>query len=220
MLLLNAIYFKGKWKNAFDPNESYFADFYAAAENRVNVKYVTKRYFYNFMDSHSLNAKILQIPYEGNRFHLTLLLPKAKEGLQELIINLSPEMYKKLEWAADEETEVKLTMPKLSFEFETSLKDVLQNLGVKQIFSDDAKLTGFGQVADSRLKVSDIYQKSGLQIDESGSTAYSETVSVIENKFGGEIEDFNANRPFIFFIQDKKEKKILFAGKIVNPLQN
>ncbi|XP_055377023.1 serine protease inhibitor 27A-like [Condylostylus longicornis] len=221
MLILNAIYFKGKWKYSFDKDESFVDKFYYEATKSNNVEYITKRDYYNFMDSSNLDAKIIQIPYEGDRFQLTILLPRSKDGINELIHNINPTIYKNLEWSADDETEVKLTIPKLNFAYETSLKDILMSMGVQEIFSDQASLALIdrGERVKGVLKVSDIYQKSGLQLDETGTIAYAETVAAIENKFGGGIEDFNANRPFLFFIQDIKEKKILFAGKIVNPLQ-
>lgn len=39
------------------------------------------------------------------------------------------------------------------------------------------------------------------------------------NKFGGDgVQIFNANRPFIFFIEDETLGTMLFAGKIENPV--
>lgn len=39
----------------------------------------------------------------------------------------------------------------------------------------------------------------------------------IVNKFGGGPEAFQANKPFIFYIQDEAKGTLLFSGKITDP---
>lgn len=73
-----------------------------------------------------------------------------------------------------------------------------------------------GNLVQDRLQVSNVLQKTGLEINEEGSTAYAATVASIVNKIGVEIE-FKADRPFLFFIIDEKTGTLLFSGKFIRP---
>lgn len=73
-----------------------------------------------------------------------------------------------------------------------------------------------GASVQDRLQVSNVLQKTGIEINEKGSTAYAATVASIVNKIGVEIE-FKADRPFLFLIEDETTGTLIFSGKIVHP---
>lgn len=73
-----------------------------------------------------------------------------------------------------------------------------------------------GSSVQDRLQVSNVLQKTGIEINEEGSTAYGATVASIVNKIGVEIE-FKADRPFLFFINDETTGTLIFSGKFVRP---
>jgi serine protease inhibitor len=74
-----------------------------------------------------------------------------------------------------------------------------------------------GGASEGKLKVSNIVQKSGIVVDEKGTTAYAATEIELVNKFGGEPKEFVANRPFLFFIEDDTTGAKLFTGRVNNP---
>lgn len=73
-----------------------------------------------------------------------------------------------------------------------------------------------GQAVQDKLQVSSVVQKTGIDVNEKGSTVYSAAVATLVNKFGGEVE-FIADHPFIFTIEDESTGTLLFTGKVVNP---
>lgn len=73
-----------------------------------------------------------------------------------------------------------------------------------------------GNLVQDRLQVSNVLQKTGIEVNEEGSTAYAATIATIVNKIGVEIE-FNADRPFLFFIIDETTGTLIFSGKYVRP---
>lgn len=73
-----------------------------------------------------------------------------------------------------------------------------------------------GSAVQDRLQVSSVLQKTGIEINEEGSTAYAATVASIVNKIGVEIE-FKADRPFLFFINDETTGTLIFSGKVIRP---
>lgn len=73
-----------------------------------------------------------------------------------------------------------------------------------------------GNLVQDRLQVSNVLQRTGIEVNEEGSTAYAATIATIVNKIGVEVE-FNADRPFLFFIIDETTGTLIFSGKFVHP---
>lgn len=94
-------------------------------------------------------------------------------------------------------------------------------MGIREIFTTHASLPllARGAQLENQLHVTGVIQKAGIQIDEKGSTVYAATEVTLVNKFGetGPTYEFNANHPFLFFIQDETTGALLFAGKVSNP---
>lgn len=73
-----------------------------------------------------------------------------------------------------------------------------------------------GMDVQDRLQVSSVLQKTGIDVNEKGSTVYAATQISLTNKFGGEIE-FNADHPFLFLIEDETTGTLVFSGKVIKP---
>lgn len=219
VLLLNAIYFDGTWRRPFVEENSFEFVFYVQPTKEIKAKYMTQISNFYFFESTKFNAKIIRLPYRGKKFAMTIILPGAKGGLDELIRDLEGDGLKRLQWLMDEK-EVKVTLPKFRFEYTSHLKESLEKLGISEIFSDSASLPGFARGAglQSQLRVSNIIQKCGLIVHEKGTTAYGATDILLSNKFGDNTPyEFNADRPFLFFIEDETTGNILFVGKVLDP---
>ena len=176
-------------------------------------------YFY-YHEHKEMNAKILRLPYKGKKFSMFIMLPKLESSVDDLVNHLQSKEIKRMQWLM-EEFKVKVTMPKFKIDMKKQFKDTLRKLGINEIFTDAASLPGLarGALVAGQLKVSDIYQKSAIEVNELGTEAVAATVVEIENKFGGstEIVEFNVNRPFVFFIEEEATGNIIFAGKVVEP---
>lgn len=218
MILANVIYFSGKWRRQF--NETYEGVFFKTPDAQMRAQFMEQTEYFYYYDHSSLNAKILRLPYKGKKFSMFILLPKLKSNVEELTKNLQNDQVKRMQFMM-EETKIKVSLPKFKFEFNKSLKSTLTSLGVHDIFTDDASLPGLDRGADvgGRLKVSNAFQKAGIEVDEKGTEIYASTAFEIGNKFGGNpiVEEFIVNRPFIFFIEEEATGSILFAGKVLEP---
>lgn len=112
--------------------------------------------------------------------------------------------------------EVDCKMPKLNFETSATLNDMLSDLGLKNIFSNDADFSG---IADKNTKVSAVLQKTKLELDENGTKAAAVTAAVMECMSAMApdpvVKSVELTRPFAFLIFDEMNNEILFMGKVV-----
>lgn len=89
---------------------------------------------------------------------------------------------------------------------------------METIFTSKASfpLLARGANVQDRLQVSQVLQKTGINVNEKGSTVYAATQISLSNKFGNDYE-FRADHPFLFLIEDESTNTLLFAGKVISP---
>lgn len=218
LLLANTIYFKGLWSYVFVPAATVGGPFKTSDGRTVNVTFMKQINDLYFTESQQLKAQVLRLPYADSRFSMILVLPKKDSNLNQLISALSPESMRQAITAL-EETEVKVVLPRFRIDYSTSLKQGLQQLGINRIFQSNAELGGISRYGNLAAKVSDIFQRTVIDVDEKGSTASSASGSSLVFTIANEPEQFIADRPFLFFIEEESTGSILFAGKVEEPLK-
>lgn len=114
---------------------------------------------------------------------------------------------------ADEK--VRVSIPKFKMEYKFTANESLKKLGMKDAFSRKADFSGMN--GNKELYISKVVHKAFIKVNEEGTEAAAATGVVMSRKSISRVEEFNANRPFIFLIQDNKTGALLFMGKLVNP---
>ncbi|KAJ8732628.1 hypothetical protein PYW07_015227 [Mythimna separata] len=211
-VLVNAIYFKGKWKKLFPKEATEDKDFFVSKDVKVKkpTMHVTDNFKYG--ESQELNAKLLEIPYEGDQSSLLIVLPNEVDGISSLVEKLKEPAA--LTKAVDDMryNEVVVDLPKFKIETTTNLKSVLEKLNILKLFQPfEAKLSKLIQ-GESNLYVSDAIQKAFIDVNEEG------TEAAAANAFGitylsaviYEIRVFKADHPFAFYLMERD--KALFCG--------
>lgn len=214
MLLVNAIYFNGKWRRQF--SETHTGAFYRSATDQLKVAYMELTDHFYYHESNELKAKIIRLPYRGQKFSMFIALPNEGQNIDSFISRMQNEQLKHMQWMT-ERSKVRVVLPKFKFAYKTDLKAALCRLGVVDIFTNNANLTALAANENLQLMVSNILQKSGIDVNEVGTVAYGATEVEIVNRFGADEEEFIVNRPFVFFIEEESTGNILFAGKVTNP---
>ncbi|XP_053686748.1 uncharacterized protein LOC128736297 [Sabethes cyaneus] len=218
--LVNAIYFKGLWTYPF-PENGPRRKFYATRKE-VEVAYMEQNGLFYYDDSNALNAQLLRLPYRGGKFAMYFMLPRPGSSINDVLSRINSTSLHQALWYMDE-TEVNVTIPKFKFDFSEELTQPLQDIGIREVFSQRASLPllARGKGNMDQVRVSRVFQKAGITINELGSEAYAATEIQLVNKFGGDgTQIFNANRPFLFFIEDEHFGTLLFVGKVELPTVN
>ncbi len=213
LVLANAIYFKGDWKDCFKESSTKEQPFFISKKDSVMVPLMHKEAKYTYY-SDSL-CKVLKMPYKGNELSMIFLLPLKKHGLSELEENLTNENI--YEWLnRGRRTKVIVDIPKFTITSEFELGKTLATMGMPEAFSNKANFTGITNKKD--LKLSEVVHKAYIKVDEKGSEAAAATASGMLMMAMPESEpEFRADHPFLFIIRDNHYGTILFIGRVMNP---
>jgi serpin B len=64
LVLVNAVYFKAQWLQPFNSEDTEVGKFYISRNEEVDVPMMHMKTFFNFKHAGSLDAKVLELPYE------------------------------------------------------------------------------------------------------------------------------------------------------------
>ena len=218
LILMNAVYFEGKWEIPFMEESTHEETFYGNdGEKRVDMMHQYGAY-YAYVESHGMKG--IAIPYKDSPLVMKIfvpIMPENGEDIETLFAALSDaekeELLDSLADAQQEEID-RLVIPKFTMEQEIKeLKEILQNMGMREAFADTAD---FDKIAEE-LYVSQVLHKAKIEVDEQGTEAAAVT-AVIAAKCSMVQEKipvvFEADRPFIYVIQDTRTGMILFMGRV------
>ena len=210
MVLNNAIYFKGTWLTQFAEGDTKKSEFYTDGTQSVNADFMNIRGGFNY--AHSDGAQILQMPYKGDRLSMLVILPDDPD-MREFEESLSAQQIQK--WTDNLwNQEVIVSMPKFETKTNYQLNGHLIAMGMPDVFSDVADLSGIGP---GGLFVDKAFQDAYVKVNEEGTEAAAVTTIVITESAPPPPPKFIADHPFLFVIQDDESGMILFMGRISNP---
>ena len=215
-VLINAIYFKGDWKYEFDKSQTEDRPFYSADGTTKSIPLMTLHEKLAYMENENLQA--VSLPYgEENEMSMNVFLPKENISLEEFKNKLTYENWQK--WTSEfQEREGTVLLPKFKLEYEATLKETLQKLGMTTAFTKGANFSKMIQ-EDDPLWISQVKQKTFIDVNEEGTEAAAATsVEMVTESFNmdGPFQ-MEVNRPFIITIIENKSDNILFIGAINNP---
>jgi serpin B len=216
LVLTNAIYFKGTWIKQFEKSQTRDEDFRVSSANTIKVpmmKRTDKNAKFNYTETD--NLQILEMPYEGDKLSMMVLLPK-NDNLSTLESSLSLEKIN--DWRSKlREQRVDVFMPKFTFDTKYFMNETLAKMGMPTAFTYDADFSGMDGTKD--LFIQKVIHQAFVDVNEEGTEAAAGSgVSVgITSAMPQQPFIFRADHPFIFTIQDKDNGNILFLGRVSNP---
>ncbi|XP_022439970.1 serpin B3-like [Delphinapterus leucas] len=217
LVLLNAVYFKGKWHKEFKKEDTGEGQFWLNKDTSRPVQVMKQTNLFNCTSPEDMQVKILEIPYKGQELSMFLLLPNDVDGLQQLEDQLTAE--KLIEWTSPQnmnQREIELHLPQFKVEETYDLKPMLRALGMVDAFTEGkADFSGMSKVQE--LKVSEAFHKSFVEVNEEGTEATAVTGVEAVIKSAVFPESFHCDHPFLFLIKHNKTNSLLFYGRVSSP---
>ncbi|GBO36906.1 Serpin B6 [Araneus ventricosus] len=212
LVLLNAVYFKGAWRNQFPESATHPQVFYntgvEANAKEVDMMHLKEEFGYAELQTYTA----LQLPYRGDAIAMLILLPNSLDGLEEMEKDLTPGFVRNFKEKM-RKRKVRVSLPRFRIEYFKSLKETFQELGMRKAFEDGADLSGISDMAD--LSVSDVVHKAVVEVNEEGTVAAAATAVMIQCRMMIIEPEFTVDHPFLFTIYDTRNDANLFTGRIV-----
>lgn len=222
LILANALYFKGIWKDPFVDEMTKDDKFYLLNGEEVEVPFMCKRsgtHLYGSFDG----FKVLKLPYENKQdqrqFSMYFYLPDERDGLKNLLhqLNLNSEFLKH-QLMLKKERISNLRIPKFKFPYDFDVSKVIRSLGLTQpsivLHSPDGNEVVGPATA--------IRHKAYIEVNEMGTEAaavtYTCVCSCAQFRQPPPPLTFKADHPFMFMIMEDMSRIPLFVGAVVNPL--
>lgn len=219
LAILNSIYFKDSWQFPFDTSKSDLNIFYSK-DYKSNIIFMNKKNKYaHYKNS---NFHLLELPYKTNDVSMLIFLPELNLDIDLFLDNFNHSFINtsldSLQYDLG-----KISIPKFELDYSVPLKDYLLKMGIIDAFSpNNANFDKFWDYKNKCKKyppinyIDVINHKSFINIDEYGTEASAVTAVIINRVTSirpNEYFTFNANRPFVYLIYDKKNNRIMFLGK-------
>ncbi|XP_068111638.1 plasma protease C1 inhibitor isoform X2 [Hyperolius riggenbachi] len=219
LLLVNVLYYQGKWVSQFDPNHTKKETFHRSSSDSVKVRMMNAhKYPLQSLRVSYLHAQVARFPLTDNS-SLLIFLPISQDpsALNKMEKKLNQEfvedLIKQLEEMQPRATSVSLPQLKLdnSIDLIEPLR-LLDNDGLYYLF-DDPNLCALSN--NTSLAISDIRHRVVLEVKEEGvKTAVATTVSVART-----ITVFAVRRPFLFILVSGKSRVPILIGHVNDPSQ-
>ena len=209
--LINAIHFKAKWRDAFDPARTRPLPFRGADGVARPVPTMSRDpgpVLYRAGDG----FEAVDLRYGNGAFSMVLLLPDPGQTPATVLAGLDAAAWGDLATGFREAT-LGLVLPRFRFDYTRTLTDDLQALGMGIAFDPGrADFYGIADVRPERLYLTRVLQKTFVEVNEEGTEAAAATaVGVGVTSLPA---TFTVDRPFLFLIRERLSGTILFIGQV------
>ncbi|MCL2062381.1 MAG: serpin family protein [Firmicutes bacterium] len=214
MYLINTVYFDAEWLRPY--TDSHPRVFTANSGAKQTAPFMSSDETLYLTDAH---ARGFIKPYVNNHYSFAALLPNEGISVHDYINSLSGGKFVTILNNAQNAL-VATSMPKFEYEFELSLVDALQALGITEAFNPfNADFSRIGTTDYyENLFISDVLHKTFITVDLKGTKAAAVTsVAVNGAESAPEYIDYIVlERPFIYAIVDNATNLPLFIGAVLN----
>lgn len=210
LVVLDAVYMNGEWKDPFDPGDTETDTFYNADGSETDVEMMhqdIRRAKYSETDSY----QAIRLPYRNHSYGMVLVLPKEGTSIESIV--------ETTDWMDEDYDirEVDLYMPRFRFENTLALNDVMTALGLGDIFD---KEDCFPQITDEPAHISQIKQQCVIHVEEEGTEAAALTIAECEvgcppPDVMSQTVTMKLDKPFVFAVKSDYNQ-LLFMGVMKN----
>ncbi|RMB98785.1 hypothetical protein DUI87_25004 [Hirundo rustica rustica] len=211
MILINYIFFKGSWERPFSNLSTTDGDFFLDAKKSVKVQMMHQNKDFNVHRDEKLSCWVVELPYKGNVTSLFVLpdegaMKQVEDALLKETVSIWLRSFKK--------RNIYLGLPKFSVSASYDVKNLFKKMGVTEVFSDQADLSGVAE--NLLLKVSKAIHKATVDVREDGTEAAAVTLlEIVPMSLPfPPPPHITFNKPFVMMVIDKTTDGLLFLGKL------
>jgi serine protease inhibitor len=224
LILINATYFKGTWKQEFDPFMTQDRPFHLLNGSEKQVPMMNQFGVHAYITGESFAA--VRLPYGSDRICMYIFLPDRDSSIQEFLEYLNSTNWEKWMKALEKEIEiapygagVQILLPRFKLEYEVELADALSALGMGVAFGGGADFSKMGP--PPKLWIDEAIHKTFVEVNEEGTEAAAVTGIIVPDSIDWEPPApfiFMVDRPFLLAIRDDVTGAVLFIGVIMEPM--
>ena len=218
--ILNALYFKAKWKE-YDLLPTFTAGtesapFYLDGGGSCDVKYMFAERPFSYGKLY--DNTILELPYGNGKYVMYIILPDTKgvNGVEDMLSELTPEKLTAAINSMSSKSLVNVQMPMFETDSRFDLATALKSLGVNRAFERyvaefDKLIEDYGT---GDFRIGSVIQKAKIKVTDWGTEAAAVTMVEIyaESAPAEQPVYFTADHPFAYLIAEKTSGLILFEG--------
>ncbi|MCU7730519.1 serpin family protein [Actinoplanes sp. KI2] len=209
VVLLNAVYFLGRWQTPFDAGNTRPAPFAVGGGAPVDVPTMWLGHTtlgYAQLDGY----RMLRLPYgKHGRYGMEIMLPDRGRSLSGLLAGLDEAKWRSAVGRLGETEIEQVTLPKFELRWSGGLLKPLQRLGLPT--------TGFSSMSAADPALTTVVHKTYVKVDEQGTEAAAVTGGNMAMSARANPLEFRVDRPFAFTISDTETGAILFLGAVTDP---
>lgn len=215
MLIINAVYFNGKWKHQFDARLTADRPFYVSPGNPVSVPMMFQKQ--KFALARIDKVTLVELPYGQGNYSMVVALPDDGISPADIAWGLDAGKWDAwMEGLSYGPTEVELYMPKFKYQYKRKLNDDLISLGMGPAFEPGT--ADFSRISDIEIFISFVLHQTFIENKEEGTEAAAATViGFTRTSLPPEPEVVNLDRPFLYFIRETTTGTIVFMGLMSDP---
>lgn len=214
MLLINAIYFKGKWTSEFDKDQTLDQPFYLYSGSSADVPTMKQKSDFKVLDGDGFIMG--EFPYGQGNFVMDIILPDERNGLSALLPAITDAAF--TVWVDQlSKREVNLFLPRFKYGYKKGLVEILTDMGMGIAFTEGADFTNIAEFPP--LLISDVLHQAFIETNEEGTEAAAATVVIIGTTSFPPSTPFAfvADHPFIYLIREVTTGSIIFMGRVSDP---
>lgn len=216
MLLINAIYFKGKWKSQFDESKTAEMPFYKSGGNQVDVPMMKQETEFSVYKGNGF--LMAEFPYGQGNFVMDVILPDKQSCSCSTPALLSDAGFES--WISQmNKTKTNVSFPRFKYGFRKTLSEVLSDMGMGIAFTDGADFSNISDQYD--LLLNDVAHQTFIETNEEGTEAAAVTVvEVGTTSIQPDPLVFRMDHPFLYIIRETTTNSIIFMGRVADPSVN
>ncbi len=205
--LMNAVYFKSRWKEPFPADATSQEKFLDEEGKESTVPMMKNAGSFLYQENEHFSA--VRLPYGNGAFQMTVILPQKGRTVQDVVSVLDAHGWSEITDLGFMR-EVDVWLPRFETKFHIDLNQLLIEMGMPTAFEE--LKADFGAMSPQALFLSQVMQDAVIKVDEEGTEAAAVSTGMFATSVP-QYSTFHADHPFLYLITESSTGAILFAGK-------